>query len=130
MNCPQCNTPLSKTLDGHDYELTDGEVEFAKAVSPFPTSPDIMRMKAAMFELKCGQCHTSYTLCLCCKRLVPQGELHRVTKKKWEVVGDHLTQLDGVYSEYYRCSFCGYSVGGYRERYTGENDGDHEPEFI
>jgi hypothetical protein len=127
MNCPNCKiTVLTKTLDGHSYEITPAEEEFAKTLSAYPTSPDTMRMKASMFELKCDQCSTTYTFCISCKRFVKHDDLQRITKPKWESFGGSLTQLEGVFVEYMRCPFCGFSVGGVRERTLTQNDAENE----
>ena len=128
IKCPNCENSLVKTVDGHEYELTENEVDFAKELEPYPTQPDTMRIKAAMFELKCKECQTEFTYCISCKRLMKRGDLHRITKPKWEQYGRRMVQMDGVYAEYMRCPFCGYSVGGYREKYVGESG--EEENFI
>lgn len=118
MNCPICKTvALTKLLDGHSYEITAVEEQFSKDIAPYPTTPDVMRMKAAMYELHCEQCHSVFVFCISCKRFVKHSELNRITKPKWESLGSgSLMQIDGVFVEYHRCPFCGYSVGGAKER--------------
>lgn len=128
MNCPNCKTTaLAKVVDGHPYEVTQVEEDYAKSIAAYPTSSDTMRMKAAMYELQCETCHTVYTFCIGCKRFIKHNDLHRVTKPKWEHLGGSLERIDGMFIEYLRCPFCGYSVGGVRERIVDAQPGD---EFV
>ncbi len=116
-----------KTVDGNEYELTESEMNFAKEVEAYPTVPDVMRIKAAMFNLKCPDCDSYYTFCISCKRLVPKGSLHKITKPKWEQMGRSMVKLDGVFVEYNRCPFCGFSVGGFKEFFS---DGEGPTEWV